>query len=169
MIYGYADPRRLTDLDLAKEHRFIHEISKRDSSEHPDCELFWASPYNVSCLLLRHELVRAEANMRWPGKHKRGVHPTPVLWKYMAKAHKQMYVTYAHTILHHRQLHVGTQVSQQLWFARRMKDLKFPDRRGDTPWDQQGLLIVEYLQTANDKIARANLARRRKFKSGRRH
>lgn len=149
-VWGLADPRYLNRHHLLGEHREIHVLCKRKNGPGPEFDRFWETGnLGKSALILRHELVRVAMNVRWPGRHKRGVHKTPVRWDLMIDMHKYRLYQYARACKDEMDSWLLMPQANQQRFKIWMHGAAFPASRlegfADTPWERDGIDFTEYL------------------------
>lgn len=149
-IWGVADPRYLRVQHLHDEHKAIHFLAKRGNGPGPEFDRFWSTRRGRSALLLRHELVRVAMNVRWPGHHKRGRHPTPVRWEFLLDRDKSVLRKYAVACRNEMDSWLLTPEINQQRFSIWMHGCSFPATRNedlaDTPWRLEGTTLTEYLR-----------------------
>lgn len=149
-VWGLADPRYLNRHHLLGEHREIHVLCKRRNGPGPEFSRFWETgKRGRSALILRHELVRVAMNVRWPGKHKRAVHKTPVKWHLLIEMDRTFLRLYAKTCRDEMDTWLLTPEANQHRFRIQMHGRSFPATRleglADTPWERDGMTLTEYL------------------------
>lgn len=148
-VWGLADPRYLNRHHLLAEHREIHVLGKRRNGPGPEFDRFWKTKQGRSALILRHELVRVAMNVRWLGKHKRGVHKTPVKHWLMLPRHKRVLYLYAKACHDEMDSWLLVPETNNQRFSIWMHGISFPatelEGYADTPWRRDGITLLEYL------------------------